>query len=526
MNRWVFGATVLASTMVGTVSAQVSQRQTTRSIVQRPRTRPDPVTAIRPRQRRPARVAVVEGEAFVATAHATDGRVSRQSMSVFGENWSGGAQLLWAPRRLDARLEITVNVPEAGRYALSGYLTKGPDYARYQLLANGKQIGSFDGFGRRVVRTERIALGSADLQAGENTILVIVTGRDFRATGYLVGIDTLEFSLLAHTPGSGTMNPEATRHRQPATLVPPTAPARVGRIGEGTILEGEQLIGSARAELGQPVRQSMVRFGRSWSGDAQLLWQAPRVGAQLFFTVDVPEAGNYTIAGWFTRAPDYGRFQLARLEGKRAQPLGAVIDAYHVRVLRSERIVLGNAPLEAGPNQFVLEIAGKDPRSTGYFVGIDALALTPETLSQADLVREVAAARSLPRWLSAGQRRELRTVARDLKYGRVDSARAHWEHVAHVLAYDGERDVDPLIDWVLHEAYVKNNDDLQDYAEKVRSSNEKEKPIGFGADEEAQLEGMELQSHAQKQQQTLQTMSNMSKMLHETAMAVIRKIGS
>ncbi len=43
--------------------------------------------------------------------------------------------------------------------------------------------------------------------------------------------------------------------------------------------------------------------------------------------------------------------------------------------------------------------------------------------------------------------------------------------------------------------------------------------------DDAQLANIDLQNALQKQQQTLQTMSNVSKMLHDTAMAVIRKIG-
>ena len=43
--------------------------------------------------------------------------------------------------------------------------------------------------------------------------------------------------------------------------------------------------------------------------------------------------------------------------------------------------------------------------------------------------------------------------------------------------------------------------------------------------DDAQLANIDLQNMMQKQQQTLQQMSNISKMLHDTAMAVIRKIG-
>jgi hypothetical protein len=43
--------------------------------------------------------------------------------------------------------------------------------------------------------------------------------------------------------------------------------------------------------------------------------------------------------------------------------------------------------------------------------------------------------------------------------------------------------------------------------------------------DDAQLANVDLQNVLQKQQQTLQMMSNISKLLHDTSMAVIRKIG-
>ena len=43
--------------------------------------------------------------------------------------------------------------------------------------------------------------------------------------------------------------------------------------------------------------------------------------------------------------------------------------------------------------------------------------------------------------------------------------------------------------------------------------------------DDAQLANVDLQNMLQKQQQTLQMMSNISKSLHDTAMSVIRKIG-
>jgi hypothetical protein len=44
--------------------------------------------------------------------------------------------------------------------------------------------------------------------------------------------------------------------------------------------------------------------------------------------------------------------------------------------------------------------------------------------------------------------------------------------------------------------------------------------------DDAQLANVDLQNLLQKQQQVIQMMGNISKMLHDTAMAVIRKIGA
>jgi uncharacterized protein YdcH (DUF465 family) len=43
--------------------------------------------------------------------------------------------------------------------------------------------------------------------------------------------------------------------------------------------------------------------------------------------------------------------------------------------------------------------------------------------------------------------------------------------------------------------------------------------------DDAQLANVDLQNWLQKQQQTIQMMSNISKMIHDNLMAVIRKIG-
>ncbi|MBD0316453.1 MAG: hypothetical protein ICV75_07155, partial [Nitrospiraceae bacterium] len=66
------------------------------------------------------------------------------------------------------------------------------------------------------------------------------------------------------------------------------------------------------------------------------------------------------------------------------------------------------------------------------------------------------------------------------------------------------------------EAQIKTSMDRQ-----KRTMQDKLNSVG----DDAQLANVDLQNTLQKQQQTLQMMSNISKMLQDTAMAVIRKIG-
>ena len=63
-----------------------------------------------------------------------------------------------------------------------------------------------------------------------------------------------------------------------------------------------------------------------------------------------------------------------------------------------------------------------------------------------------------------------------------------------------------------------NKRELENY---IRSFEEELATLG----EDAQLANIDLQNMLQKQQQTIQMMSNISKILHDTALAVIRKIG-
>jgi len=191
--------------------------------------------------------------------------------------------------------------------------------------------------------------------------------------------------------------------------------------------------------------------------------------------------------------------------------------------------------------------------------------------------------------LTSAQRSELTAIGLGIKTSGASAAlQSRWSNfIADMASQGGAVDANALVEAVLREAYLQNTEDLRFYAEKVKFFNELKKQIRTeltnarsvlaqnasntnlssaytkqqfsvtfyggaptsssggscttkaqledyikGLEEklnsvgdDAQLANVDLQNMLQKQQQTLQMMSNISKMLNDTALAVIRKIG-
>ncbi len=152
--------------------------------------------------------------------------------------------------------------------------------------------------------------------------------------------------------------------------------------------------------------------------------------------------------------------------------------------------------------------------------------------------------------------------------GRDDPglAEAHWgEFVAGMKTGGIPMDINALVQFVLRQSYMESTKELEFYASKVKYFNDLKStirdelnlarsiqatlPSGCDDDlrciltrdvndsiaeweellqsvgEDAQLANIDLQSTLQRHTQLLQLMSNVSKLLHDTAMNVIRKIG-
>lgn len=159
----------------------------------------------------------------------------------------------------------------------------------------------------------------------------------------------------------------------------------------------------------------------------------------------------------------------------------------------------------------------------------------------------------------------LDAVGEALRAGDEEAAASLWRSTIAGTRIDGPPlDLNQLIQLVLREAYLENDASLRHHAQKVRYYNEQKQQIRHQIreaertrssfpdacddipdrcdlvtdvdlwieelesqldhlDEDAQLANVDLQASLQKKTQTLQAMSNVARMLHDAAMAVISR---
>ena len=130
--------------------------------------------------------------------------------------------------------------------------------------------------------------------------------------------------------------------------------------------------------------------------------------------------------------------------------------------------------------------------------------------------------------LTPDQNELVARVADSLRKNDQVAAMKIWRQLVKSLGESSSRvsesDISDLVQQTMQQAGLGTNvakatsPEVPD--DKIKALEEKLNTVG----DDAQLANVDLQNVLQKQQQTLQTMSNISKMLHETAMAVIRNM--
>lgn len=120
------------------------------------------------------------------------GQVRVQSMSGFGNAWSGGEQLFWSGGAVGAVLDLLVDIPVGSKYAVEAYFTRAPDYGQVKIEVDGKPSPvTFDGMAPAVAQTGPTQLGNFPLPAGQRRISFMIVGKHPQSSGYYAGIDRI-----------------------------------------------------------------------------------------------------------------------------------------------------------------------------------------------------------------------------------------------------------------------------------------------------------------------------------------------
>jgi len=140
-------------------------------------------------------------------------------------------------------------------------------------------------------------------------------------------------------------------------------PYKEERVELETLLDGIESGGVER----KPKRQS----GRGWSERAQLFYAAETQDESwVRIPFEVTEGGRWLIYGLLTTSYDYGIWQFS-IDG---HELGEPRDMYAAETL-VEEVLLGTLELAAGEHVLEVRTVGKNPESSGVYMGLDALAL-------------------------------------------------------------------------------------------------------------------------------------------------------
>lgn len=134
----------------------------------------------------------IEGESMVRTAKASGGNVSEQDMGGFPGDWSNEAQLWWRGANVGDELKLSLPVKAAGEYEVVGHFCTAMDYGKFAIQIGDGQPKDVDLYHDGVVPSGAMLLGHVKLLAGNNAIIVKVTGKAEASTGYLFGLDAVE----------------------------------------------------------------------------------------------------------------------------------------------------------------------------------------------------------------------------------------------------------------------------------------------------------------------------------------------
>ena len=123
--------------------------------------------------------------------------------------------------------------------------------------------------------------------------------------------------------------------------------------------------------------QNMASYtGGRWSRNHQLIWTQGKKGEAIEIELPIPKTGQYELVAVFTKAGDYGIFEIA-VDGK---TIGTPIDLFDTTVTTTGEVSLGTVHLEEGTHVLKATAIGnnekaRDTHAGSHIFGLDYLRL-------------------------------------------------------------------------------------------------------------------------------------------------------
>ena len=133
----------------------------------------------------------IEGESM-KLLKVTRGRATGQPMAQFkGDRWSNNDHIWWIDGELGDTLTLELPVKETGTYDMELVMTRTVDYGIFQLMLDGKEIGSpIDLYNKEVTTTGVLTIPVGELKSGPHKFTAKIIGANPKAIKrYMFGLD-------------------------------------------------------------------------------------------------------------------------------------------------------------------------------------------------------------------------------------------------------------------------------------------------------------------------------------------------
>ena len=142
----------------------------------------------------------IEGESM-RIVKVTRGRATGQPMGGFkADRWSNNDHMWWTEGKPGDTLTLELPVKETGTYDMEIVLTRAVDYGMFQLMLDGKEIGSpIDLYNKQVITTGVLTIPIGTIKTGKHELTAKIIGANPKAIKrYMFGLDYIR--LVSRRP--------------------------------------------------------------------------------------------------------------------------------------------------------------------------------------------------------------------------------------------------------------------------------------------------------------------------------------